>query len=170
MKKVTLVMLILISSSAFAGQKDGFWDRLQTKLDKITPAKKVNAATAVGGVRGARSDDAADIYWKGRDKAPDMNHEELEKFNAAMESRSKGENELALRQFEEFLGMYPQSQFRIEGLQAVEMLKTELVAGKAVETVPEPKPAETGGSAPAALMPDQPSEAGKPLSEPQPEK
>jgi len=166
-----LGLLILMSAPAFGEQKDGFWDRLQTKLEKVTPSKKVNAATAVGGVRGAKNDDSSDIYWKGRDKSPDMNDEELEKFNLAMESRRKGENELALKQFEEFLNMYPQSQFRVEGLQAAEMLRTEIAAAKAaVKVEPAPKPADTGGPVPATPTPAQPAEAAKPVSEPQPVK
>jgi len=173
MKKSVMILgaLMLISAPVFGEQKDGFWDRLQTKLEKVTPSKKVSTTSAVGGVRGAKNDDASDIYWKGRDKTLDMNDEELEKFNLAMESRRKGENELAIKQFEEFLNMYPQSQFRVEGLQAVEMLRAEIAAVKAAaKAAPVPKSAETGISVPAAPAPDQPAEAGKPVSEPQPAK
>src|SRR6185369_16986321 len=163
--------LVLMSSPVFGEQKDGFWDRLQTRLEKVTPSKKVSAATAVGGVRGAKNDDSADIYWKGRDKALDMNDEELGAFNRAMESRRKGEHDVALKQFEEFLSLYPQSQFRVEGLQAAELLKTEIAAAKAAaKAEPEPKPAEAGGVAPAAPAQAQPSDPAKPASEQQPVK
>jgi len=125
--------LFLAATVAHGGQgtkKDGFWDNLQNKLDKITPAKKAATTTAVGGVRGAKNDEANDIYWKGKEKSVEMAEEELQLFNLAVASKIKGDNELALKQFEEFLVTYPQSAFRVEGLQAAEKLKQEIAAAK----------------------------------------
>jgi hypothetical protein len=172
MKKSAMLlgMLLLMSAPVSGEQKEGFWDKLQTKLEKITPAKKVSTTSAVGGVRGAKNDDASDIYWKGRDKALEMSDEELEKFNLAMESRRKGDNELSLKQFEEFLNLYPQSQFRVEGLQAVDTLRAEIAAAKEdAKAKAAPKPADGGGT-PAAQEPAPTPEAGKPASEVQPAK
>ena len=141
-KRVLILgIILLISAPVFGEQNGGFWDKLQSKLDKVTPSKKISTTTAVGGVRGTKNDDASDIYWKGRDKALNMNDEELAKFTLALESRRKGENALALKQFEEFLELYPQSQFRVEGLQAVEMIRADISAAKApakAESVPQP--------------------------------
>lgn len=130
-KKIAFfLMLILVAAVAHGEQKNGFWDKLQYKLEKVTPAKKASATTAVGGVRGAKNDDAMDIYWKGKDKSPELNEEELQKFNLAVESKLKGDNESSLKQFNEFLDMYPNSTFRVEGLQAVDMIKLDIATAK----------------------------------------
>jgi hypothetical protein len=165
MKKRAMILgaLLLISTPAFGEQNGGFWDKLQSKLDKVSPSKKISTTTAVGGVRGAKNDDASDIYWKGRDKTLDMNDEELAKFTLALESRRKGENEIAIKQFEEFLELYPQSQFRVEGLQAIEMIRVDMAAAKTpakTESVPE--------TAPVTVAP--PAAASKPAPEPEPAK
>jgi len=133
MKKrmITICSLLLAASLAHGGQavkKEAFWENLTQKLEKITPAKKGTTTTAVGGVRGAKNDEATDIYWKGKEKPVDMAQDEMQIFTAAIDSRMKGDNEAALRQFEEFLAMYPQSAFRVEGLQAVEKIKQEIAA------------------------------------------
>lgn len=168
MKRLVMILglLLLVSAPAFGGQQDGFWARLQKKLDMLSPSKKISTTTAVGGVRGAKNDDSADIYWKGRDKTLDMSDEELAKFTSALENRRKGENELALKEFEEFLELYPQSQFRVEGLQAAEMIRVDIAAAKTpVKVEPVPKPQESGAAAPATVAPAQPVEAGKPAAE-----
>ncbi len=171
MKRLVMILglLLLISAPAIGEQKDGFWARLQKKLDMLSPSKKISTTTAVGGVRGAKNDDSADIYWKGSDKTLDMSDEELAKFTSALESRRKGENELALKQFEEFLELYPQSQFRVEGLQAAEMIRVDIAAAKEpVKVEPDPKPQESGAAVPMTAAPAQPVEAGKAAAETQP--
>lgn len=171
------------------GKKDVFWDKLQNKLEKLTPAKKAAATTAVGGVRGAKNDDAADIYWKGKDKSVEMNEEEMQKFNLAVESKLKGDNELALKHFEEFLDQYPQSAFRVEGLQAAEKIRMEIAAARApkaalpavapqpavVEAVPAAAPAVNAPAAPAPVVAEPapqaapvPDKVAEPAAEGQP--
>lgn len=123
--------LLCLSTAAYAqqaGKNDEFWNNLQNKLEKIVPTKKGATTTAVGGVRGAKNDDAADIYWKGKEKPAEVSEEEMQVFTRAVESKLKGDNELALKQFEEFLSLYPQSSLRNEGLKAVEKIKVEMVA------------------------------------------
>lgn len=152
--------LFLAASVANAEQdvkKEGFWNKLQNKLEKVTPSKKAGTTTAVGGVRGAKNDDATDIYWKGKDKSLEMAEEEMQKFNLAVESKMKGDNEQALKQFEEFLLLYPQSSFRVEGLQAVENIKQEIAAAKA----PVIKDAPAVPAAPA-----EPASAAVPVAAP----
>jgi hypothetical protein len=130
MKRIifTVSGVMLIVSVVLAGQDgkgDGFWSALRSKLEKVTPTRKSTATTAVGGVRGAKNDEAVDIYWKGKNKRAEIGEDELEKFNLAVECRLKGENKLAQKHFEEFLHDYPNSTLRPEGLQAIEKLKEE---------------------------------------------
>lgn len=166
MKKrmMTICSLLLAATVAQGGQavkKDAFWEKLTQKLEKVTPAKKGATTTAVGGVRGAKNDEATDIYWKGKEKSVDMAQEEMQLFNAAVDSRMKGDNEAALRQFEEFLVMYPQSSFRVEGLQAVEKIKQEMAAaGGGVVDAARPVKAEPVSS-PAPAPPDAVAEPVK---------
>lgn len=158
MKKRIILSLVLVlaAASAYGEQKEGFWDKLQNKLEKVTPVKKATSTTAVGGVRGAKNDDATDIYWKGKDKASDISEEELQKFNAALESKKKGDNYLAMKQLEEFLAAYPQSPLRAEGLQAVELIKAEINGA-----VPSPKPESSAPKLPEAAPVAAVPEAGK---------
>jgi TolA-binding protein len=129
---VLAVALLCMITTAYAAEpgskKDSFWETLQGKLEKLTPTKKVTNTTAVGGVRGAKNDEATDIYWKGKDKPVEIDEEEIHKFNLAVETKFKGNNELALKQFEEFLAEYPQSSLRVEGLQATEKIRMEIAA------------------------------------------
>jgi TolA-binding protein len=158
MKKRIILSLVLVLAAvtAYGEQKDGFWDKLQNKLEKVTPVKKATSTTAVGGVRGAKNDDATDIYWKGKDKASDITEEELQKFSAAFESKKKGDNYLALKQLEEFLTAYPQSSLRGEGLQAVELIKAE-INGAGSPPKAEPSAPKLPEAAPVPATP----EAGK---------
>lgn len=171
-KRVMLVCSMLLVAAIAHGEqaskKDAFWDGLSKKLEKLTPTKKGATTTAVGGVRGAKNEDATDIYWKGKEKSVDMAQDELQKFNGAVESKLKGDNVQALKQFEEFLVLYPQSAFRVEGLQAVEKLKQEMAAAKSTEV--KETPAETAAPAVnAAPAADQVAPAPVPAVEAVPE-
>lgn len=167
-KRIILsLVLVLATASAYGEQKEGFWDRLQSKLEKVTPAKKASSTTAVGGVRGAKNDEATDIYWKGKDKVADISEEELQRFNVALESRKKGDNYLALKQLEDFLAAYPQSSLRGDGLQAVELIRAEInAAGSSTKAEPsaakQPETAPQGGGGATEAAPVKPApEAGK---------
>jgi TolA-binding protein len=127
-KAIVVAGLLLAVSLAQAGEDGkggGFWTGLQSKLQKLTPTRKSTAVTAVGGVRGAKSGEVADLYWKGEEKRVEVGEDELEKFNLAMETRVKGDSALARKHFEEFLRDFPQSSLRPEAQQAVEKLKAE---------------------------------------------
>lgn len=138
-KRAMIVCSLLLAATMAHGEqtdkKDAFWEKLANKLEKLTPVKKSSTTTAVGGVRGAKNDDSTDIYWKGKEKPVEMAEEELQKFNSAVECRMKGDNEQALKQFEEFLATYPESAFKVEGLQAVEKLKQEIAAARVAPAV-----------------------------------
>jgi hypothetical protein len=170
MKKEMVVFcgMMLAASVVQGAEKDGFWDKMQNRLEKVTPAKKTSATTAVGGVRGAKNDDAADIYWKGKDKPVEAPDEELQKFNAGVEAKLKGDNELALKQFDEFIAAYPNSSLRLDSMQAAERIRNEIAAAKrpvkiepAVAASPAPQPAAAAAPAPAAATTGQPAVAAE---------
>lgn len=175
-KMLMICSLLLVSSIAHGEQvvkKDAFWEKLGQKLEKLTPAKKGATTTAVGGVRGAKNDEATDIYWKGKEKSVEMAQDEMQLFTAAIESRMKGDNEAALKQFEEFLVMYPQSSFRVEGLQAAEKIRQEIVTASnpAVRGIPAAAAAPPAVTVePAALQAPVPTAVPAPDAVPEPVK
>lgn len=169
MKKEMVVFcgMMLAASVVQGAEKDGFWDKMQNRLEKVTPAKKTSTTTAVGGVRGAKNDDAADIYWKGKDKPVEAPEEELQKFNAGVEAKLKGDNELALKQFDEFIATYPNSSLRLDSMQAAERIRNEIAAAKRPVKIepaaasPAPQPAAAAAPAPAAATTGQPAVAAE---------
>jgi len=175
-KMLMVCSLLLVASIAHGEQvvkKDAFWEKLGQKLEKLTPAKKGATTTAVGGVRGAKNDEATDIYWKGKEKSVEMAQDEMQLFTAAIESRMKGDNEAALKQFEEFLVMYPQSSFRVEGLQAAEKIRQEIATASSptVRGVPAAVAAPPAVTAePAALQAPAPAAVPSPDAVPEPVK
>jgi TolA-binding protein len=122
-----LLGLFMAVSTVQAAEGEGFWGSLASKLHKLAPTRKSTATTAVGGVRGTKGE-GDDIYWKGREKSVEIGEDELEKFNQAVESRGKGDTELALKQFDEFLRYFPKSTLRADAQQAVELIRAERAA------------------------------------------
>jgi TolA-binding protein len=122
---IALLLAVSVAQAGQDGKSDGFWSSLMNKLQKVTPTRKSTATTAVGGVRGAKSDEANDMYWKGKEKGVEIGEDELEKFKLAVETKSKGDNALALKHFEEFLRDYPKSSLRAECQEAVDRLKAD---------------------------------------------
>jgi len=170
-KMLMVCSLLLVASIAHGEQvvkKDAFWEKLGQKLEKLTPAKKGATTTAVGGVRGAKNDEATDIYWKGKEKSVEMAQDEMQIFTAAIESRMKGDNEAALKQFEEFLVMYPQSSFRVEGLQAAEKIRQEIASARGIPAAAAAPSAVT--VEPAALQAPAPAAVPAPDAVPEPVK
>ena len=123
-----------------AAEKDSFWNNLQQKVQKLKPSQKPEVTTVVGGVRGAKSETSSDVYWKGKEKPDSITEEELKKFNQALDTKMKGNNEQALKLFEEFLNAYPQSSLRVEALQAVDKIKAEMAPAKTTKKAVKKSP------------------------------
>ncbi len=127
--KRTLVLALLtlfVSSLSWGAEapQAGFWDNLKAKIEKVTPRKKVNANTAVGGVRSARQQDD-DLYWKGKEASLEADQDELEVFKQALQKAAAGQRDESVKLFEEFLGRYPYSQLKEDCLKALQQLKQE---------------------------------------------
>ncbi len=137
MKKTVLaaLCLFLIFSVSYAEDKGNeaeisLWDIIRSKIERVTPKKKLVVTTAVGGVRGARSESGADLYWKGEKVQPDMT-EEMTQFENALFTAENGEIMQALVQFETFELQYPESVLKDDASQAIMELK-KLLAKSAV--------------------------------------
>ncbi len=119
-----IILAVLLAAPAAAQEtaQGSFWDTLRSKLEKVTPSKKPVVTTAVGGVRGAKNEKVDDLYWKGKEQDIAVAAKELADFNMALESAVGGDSGQAVRQFEDFLTLYPLSPLRQDALQALAQL------------------------------------------------
>ncbi len=153
---IALTLFVPATTSMAAGKS--FWSSLKTRIQGITPKKQASVTTAVGGVRGAASEEADAVYWKGKD-VKEVDEVELQKFNDALNLAVQGDNASSLKAFEEFLKEYPDSSLRLDALDAVAALKPEAddSAAPAVEQAPaeQAQEAQEAQSTDAAPAPDK---------------
>jgi len=127
MKKLFFVLfsLTLAVTTLHAADKTvvslGFWEALRMKIEQLTPQKKLNTTTAVGGVRGAAVE-VADVYWKGETKPQFIDADELGAFQKAMALVETGQKDQAQLAFTDFAKTYPNSPLRQEADQALAQL------------------------------------------------
>jgi TolA-binding protein len=150
---LTLIVLLATAGLATAQDNSSFWQQLKNKLEGISPQKKGTTTTAVGGVRGAKDNSGASLYWKGEEKPLTVGEDELASFNDASLAAMNGENAAALAGFQKFLASYPESVLKGDALAAIALLQPAPAAEKpaaptteAAETpasLPAPAPAET---------------------------
>ena len=121
------LLLVVLFSQAFAAEENtstlSFWDKLRKKIELLAPQKKVNASTAVGGVRGAQVS-ADDTYWKGEKMAKTpVDADELATFEKAMALAEAGDTKQAQTAFSEFIKKSPDSPLRKDADQALAQLQ-----------------------------------------------
>jgi TolA-binding protein len=109
------------SATAKSERQLTFWEMLRKKINMFTPQKKLEATTAVGGVRGAQTE-ANDVYWKGEANQL-INAEELAAFKKAEDLAEAGDMKQAQAAFAEFVKVHPDSPLRKEADQALAMLQ-----------------------------------------------
>jgi TolA-binding protein len=116
------VMLAAPAYSADEKQEVSLWERLRKKIEMLTPKKKIQTTTAVGGVRGAQAD-ADDVYWKGEAKVQPVDAEELAAFKKAIAQVDAGDMTGAQGAFSDFLKKHPDSRLREDAEQALALLQ-----------------------------------------------
>src|SRR3970040_2668859 len=77
------VVLAAPAYSADEKQDGSLWERLRKKIELLTPKKKIQTTTAVGGVRGSQAD-ADDVYWKDEANTQSIDADELAAFKKAI--------------------------------------------------------------------------------------
>jgi TolA-binding protein len=132
MKKtmVVLVACIFLAGGGQAAEPDKdaatLWEKIRGKIEQITPKQKPTVTTAVGGVRGAKTD-GNELYWKGEEEPAAVGAEELELFSAALGQAESGADREAATSFEDFLAKYPSSSLAEDAQSAlVELAKEKL--------------------------------------------
>lgn len=116
------VVLATPAYSADEKQDGSLWERLRRKIELLTPKKKIQTTTAVGGVRGSQAD-ADDVYWKGEAKVPPVDPEELAAFKKALSLADAGDAAGAQLAFSDFLKKHPDSRLREDAEQALAQLQ-----------------------------------------------
>lgn len=112
-----------VSTSSKAEHTLTFWEKLRKKLNMFTPQKKLEATTAVGGVRGAQTE-VNDVYWKGEADQL-INADELTAFKKATDLAETGDAKGAHAAFAEFVKSHPDSPLRKDAEQALAMLQKQ---------------------------------------------
>jgi TolA-binding protein len=125
MKKLTMLVLLglaLGSQALYAGEKGdstmSFWDMLRSKLESLTPQKKVTATNATGGVRGSAVA-AEDVYWKNEATGQTIDSDELDAFKKGVKLIDVGDKGQAKTAFSDFIKKYPGSSLRKDADQAL---------------------------------------------------
>jgi len=116
---------VVLSAPVFSveeGQDVSLWKRMRYKIDQLTPKKKINITTAVGGVRGDRAD-AGEVYWKGEGKKQAIDSDELKAFREALSLVDAGYLPMAQSAFGDFLKKFPESRLREDAEQALAQLQ-----------------------------------------------
>jgi TolA-binding protein len=103
-------------------QGGSLWERLRRKIEMLTPKKKIQTTTAVGGVRGSQAD-ADDVYWKDEAKAQPIDTEELTAFKKALSLADAGDTAGAQSAFTDFVKKHPDSRLREDAEQALAQLQ-----------------------------------------------
>ncbi|MBE0501566.1 MAG: hypothetical protein IBX47_09000 [Desulfuromonadales bacterium] len=134
MKKMIMVLFVLLFCASMLQAQESaeapvsFWEMIRTKIENVTPQKKPAVTTAVGGVRGARSDSGEDLYWKGEPILAQASEQELESFKEALTRVEAGELEHGQDLFEKFVVDYPESIMKDDALLALQEIRTQQAA------------------------------------------
>ena len=109
MKKVFMLLIVLAFSASMLNAEEkaapemSLWEKIRARIEKVTPQKKPAVTTAVGGVRGAKSDGGKDLYWKGEEISPSVSEQELDNFKEALTMAEAGDLDQARELFEKLV-------------------------------------------------------------------
>jgi TolA-binding protein len=117
-----IVSLVLPQICLAEDSDNGYWEKLKNKLSHISPQKKGQATTAVGGVRGSKAS-AEVLYWKGEEEILEVAEGEYAHFQEAYQSAVAGNKEEAVNKFQAFLQAFPQSPLGEDARRALKELQ-----------------------------------------------
>ena len=130
---VVLLGIGALATAEEAKKESGFSEWLKTmqqKVNQLVPKKSVSLSTGVAGIRGAKENSAAKLYWKGKKGEEAVNERELVEFKDGLESALKGDTPGAIQAFEEFLKLYPDSVLVPDVKKALDMAKLQQLEEK----------------------------------------
>jgi len=126
-----MILLLAAGGAALAEEKQAqkesglssWLKSLQKKMESVNPKKPLPMSTGVAGVRGARQEDRAKIYWKGKSGEEPVTETELADFKAAVELAGKGDPAAAAKGLETFIQQYPDSALIPDAKKTLDMVK-----------------------------------------------
>ncbi len=137
MMKRMLVILAMIGfsmTSAFAqesgqdkqGPRISEWLKaIQHKIAQLVPKKTVQTSTSVAGVRGAKQDSQARLYWKGKSGDEPVTENELADFKKGIDLAEKGDSAGAATALQEFMKQHPDSALIPDAKKTLDLVKAE---------------------------------------------
>lgn len=132
---IGIMMIVMLSARlATAGDTEApkesglssWLKNLQKKMELVNPKKPLPLSTGVAGVRGAKQEDKAKLYWKGKAVEEPVTEAELADFKGAMELAGKGDSAVAIKGFEAFMQQYPDSALIPDAKKTLDMVKAEV--------------------------------------------
>ena len=131
--------LCITTASAQEKKESGIssWFKdLQKKIDQVIPKKTIPVSTGVAGVRGAKGDNGkSKLYWKGKKGDEPVTEAELLEFKEGLAFVEAGKKNEAIKEFEEFLKLYPDSALVPDAKKSLDIVKAEAT----LEPKAEPK-------------------------------
>jgi TolA-binding protein len=91
----------------------------------MTAKKSIPMSTGVAGIRGAKEDEKAKLYWKGKKGGEGVTEEELTEFKSAVDLAAAGQKDAAVKELEEFIAQFPDSPLVSDAKKTLEMVKAE---------------------------------------------
>ena len=136
MRSLWMVLLAahLVAGAGFAQDRTdadkgeglmGWLKSLQRKIESLAPQRSLQLSTGVAGIRGAKDDEQAKLYWKGKDTADPVTVDELSAFGAAVDLALTGKQAEAAKELEKFIAQYPDSPLIADARKTLEMVKNE---------------------------------------------
>jgi TolA-binding protein len=144
-KKLTIAFCVLAlcvtTASAQEKKESGFsswFKELQKKIDLVSPKKNPTMSTGVAGVRGAKGDNGkSKLYWKGKKGDEPVTEAELLEFKEGLAFVEAGKRDEAIKEFEEFLKLYPDSALVPDAKKSLDIVKAD--TSMAPKTEPKTK-------------------------------
>lgn len=147
MTRLALAALLCLAAVLPLSAERGFKDWLKDLEARIrrTESRRNSQIAAVASVRGAKQDDAAKLYWKGRRGNRSVTAEELDAFKGAVRLAKDGKTAEAKAALEAFVAKYPGGALEEDAKQTLALL-----------------PAEAASDAPAAAATAAPAPEAQP--------
>lgn len=127
-----MLVLLLCGSAAWSQEQEKkqgitLWLKgLQQKIAQIKPKREVSLSTGVAGVRGAREDSQANLYWKGKKGDEAVSENELREFQEIVGFLERDEKTEAVRECEEFMKEFPDSALIPDVKKTLDLVKADL--------------------------------------------
>ncbi len=134
-KRVLPLVMIMLCAGAVFGQEQkpaqdtgiGQWLKgLQQKISQIRPKREVPVSTGVAGVRGAKEDSQAKLYWKGKKGEEAVTENELKEFKEIAAGLEKDDKAGAAQKCEEFMKQFPDSALIPDVKRTLDLVKAEM--------------------------------------------